>query len=434
MTPALPTSAKIPTTFPIVGQVEPGFERLREAFKANFDAGEELGAGICCYLNGKKVVDLEGGYFDETYDRVYAGSLQVVFSCSKLVESILVAHEVDQGTFDYDDKIAKYWPEFGQGKKENVLVKELMAHRAGVEGLKDKPTIKKMQDLDAMARHLAAQPHLHEGVTTEVYHAWTRGLYANELVRRTDPHKRNMGQLVQDIISKPLGVTFYFGTPSHVDERISPVVLYPYSNRPRTVVDEADRAKGIPAPPPGLLETFDLTINTVDVTGLPPHSSVPICVANTREGRAMQAPSSNGVTNARSLAKIGAAMANGGSFDGVTILSKSGMDRAAVKQPRMDNALFPGTQLTWTAAGWASWDTEIVPGRPDLGTDPDVCFEGWMGYGGSQFLFDRKNNISFAYVMNGCVADSVSGDRRTPALIKCFVECYKALQQKQSHL
>ncbi|TPX33823.1 hypothetical protein SmJEL517_g03346 [Synchytrium microbalum] len=359
------STIKIPTTFPIVGRVEPGFERLREVFQANFDAGEELGAGICCYVNGKKVVDLEGGYFDETYDRVYAGSLQVVFSSSKLVESILVAHEVDQGNFDYDDKIAQHWPEFAQGNKENVLVKELMAHRGGVEGLKKKPTPKKLQDLDAMAPHLAAQPHLHGGKTTEVYHAWTRGFYANELVRRTDPKKRDMGQLVQQVISKPLGLTFYFGTPSQVDDRISPFVLYPYANRPRTAVDEADRAKGIPAPPPGLLETFDLTINTIDVTGLPPHPSVPICVANTRDGRILQAPSTNGVTNARSLARIGAAMANGGSLDGVTILTKSGMERAAVKQPKMEDGLFPGMQLTWAAAGWANWENEIVPNRQE---------------------------------------------------------------------
>ena len=41
---------------PIHGTVEPGFEGVYEAFERGFD--HELGAAVCAYVDGRKVVDL----------------------------------------------------------------------------------------------------------------------------------------------------------------------------------------------------------------------------------------------------------------------------------------------------------------------------------------------------------------------------------------
>lgn len=38
---------------------------------------------------------------------------------------MVVAYLVDGGYLDYDEKISTYWPEFSQGNKENVTVKNV---------------------------------------------------------------------------------------------------------------------------------------------------------------------------------------------------------------------------------------------------------------------------------------------------------------------
>ncbi len=45
----------------INGFVKPGFEPVYEAFNKNFAAGKELGAALCVFHKGEKVVDLWGG-------------------------------------------------------------------------------------------------------------------------------------------------------------------------------------------------------------------------------------------------------------------------------------------------------------------------------------------------------------------------------------
>ena len=47
------------------------------------------------------------------------------FLKSKEKESVVVAYLVNKGVLDYDEKISTYWPEFSQGNKENVTVKNV---------------------------------------------------------------------------------------------------------------------------------------------------------------------------------------------------------------------------------------------------------------------------------------------------------------------
>ena len=50
----------------IHGSVAPGFEEVERAFTKNFSERGELGAACAVYHQGKKVVDLWGGYRDAT--------------------------------------------------------------------------------------------------------------------------------------------------------------------------------------------------------------------------------------------------------------------------------------------------------------------------------------------------------------------------------
>jgi hypothetical protein len=48
--------------FRVEGSVEPGLEPVRDAFAENFAKHGEVGAACCVYREGRKVVDLWGGF------------------------------------------------------------------------------------------------------------------------------------------------------------------------------------------------------------------------------------------------------------------------------------------------------------------------------------------------------------------------------------
>ena len=68
----------------IEGDVAPGFERVRDVFGDNFEINGDVGAAVCVYRHGRKVVDLRGGLADAGTGRPWrADTLQLVYSATK---------------------------------------------------------------------------------------------------------------------------------------------------------------------------------------------------------------------------------------------------------------------------------------------------------------------------------------------------------------
>jgi CubicO group peptidase (beta-lactamase class C family) len=126
----------------IGGDVETGYGKVADAFRATFRDGAEVGAAVAVYRDGVKVVDLWGGYRNGlTKDPWRADTMVKMFSTTKGVAALVVAAAVSRGVLSYDAKVADYWPEFAQAGKGEVTVRELLAHQAGVCALKPKPTL-----------------------------------------------------------------------------------------------------------------------------------------------------------------------------------------------------------------------------------------------------------------------------------------------------
>src|SRR5436305_7127808 len=98
------------------GQVEAGFEGVREAFEANFEQHGEVGAAFSLYVEGKKVVDIWGGSADPDTGRPYdSDTLQLVFSTTKGATAVCANLLAQQGQLDIDAPVTTYWPEFASG-------------------------------------------------------------------------------------------------------------------------------------------------------------------------------------------------------------------------------------------------------------------------------------------------------------------------------
>ncbi|VDL82805.1 unnamed protein product, partial [Nippostrongylus brasiliensis] len=83
----------------ISGDVDEAFEAVREAFRLNFAEGwERGGAAFVVYHNGRKVVDLWGGYADKDCKRRWKkDTLNVAFSSTKETDDKADAKSVWQG-------------------------------------------------------------------------------------------------------------------------------------------------------------------------------------------------------------------------------------------------------------------------------------------------------------------------------------------------
>ncbi|GIN90498.1 hypothetical protein J22TS1_15490 [Siminovitchia terrae] len=133
---------------PINGYVKPGFEKVKNEFVKNFDERGELGAACSIYLKGEKIVDLWGGVKDHQTNELWEeDTIVTVFSSTKGFSALAVAIAHSKGYFDFDDKVSTYWKEFGQNGKENITIRQLLNHQAGLSTIKDLP-IYKISDFD----------------------------------------------------------------------------------------------------------------------------------------------------------------------------------------------------------------------------------------------------------------------------------------------
>jgi CubicO group peptidase (beta-lactamase class C family) len=203
----------------VEGQVARGFERVREVFEENFERRGELGGACCAYYHGEKVVDLWGGSRNrltgEPWER---DTMVIVHSATKGLAAMTLAIAHSRGWLDYDARVAAYWPEFAQNGKQEVTVRQLLAHQAGLFAFDEPVDRTVVADPERLAAVMARARPAWEPGTRQAYHGLTLGFYEGELMRRVDPRHRTLGQFFQDEIATPLGEEVYIRLPEEIPD------------------------------------------------------------------------------------------------------------------------------------------------------------------------------------------------------------------------
>ncbi len=285
----------------IHGFVSSGFEAVREAFAENFSLRDELGAACCIYHKGEKVVDLWGGVRNEETGELWdEDTMVIVYSATKGLAAMTLAVAHSRGWLDYDAPVSKYWAEFAQNGKENITVRQLLAHQAALFAF-DEPVDKNVvADLDRLAEVMAGQKPAWEPGTRQAYHAITLGFYESELLRRIDPQHRSLGQFFQDEIATPLGLEFYIRLPKWIP-----------NSRLATVTEPGiwERIFGFPLKM--TLSAFDH--NSIVYRALIANPGASICLDEQHiYARDLEVPSGGGVGTARAMAHAYSVFATGG--------------------------------------------------------------------------------------------------------------------------
>jgi CubicO group peptidase (beta-lactamase class C family) len=201
------------------GRVEPGFEEVRVALDAMLLSDPQFSGQVAAVWRGRSVVDLAGGP-DLALDSVTG-----VFSVSKGVAATVIGLLLDRGQLDLDVRVADYWPEFAAAGKQEVTVRTLLSHRAGVFGSPDGFSPEELADSRLAAAKLAASPPLWHPGSAHGYHALSIGILMEELVRRITG--RTLQQIYEAEVRAPRDIDFYLGLPEEQEARFREVLAVP---------------------------------------------------------------------------------------------------------------------------------------------------------------------------------------------------------------
>jgi CubicO group peptidase (beta-lactamase class C family) len=367
---------------PIHGTVEPGFEEVESEFKKNFLERGELGAACAIYHEGEKVVDLWGGYRDRTTsDPWQEDTLVLVFSTTKGISALTVAAANSRGLLDYDEKVAAYWPEFAQGGKEGITVRQLLAHQAGLCALDEPLSPAVFADLDRLARLLAKQRPAWKPGTKHGYHYLSLGAYENELIRRVDPQHRSLGRFFQQEIAAPLGLEFYIGLPPEVsDSKIAPIEAF---SAMRMLLHINTLPVGMLL---GYINPLSLTYQTLNNPKLTSPGDL-----DGPAYRAVELPSAGGIGQVRAVAKAYGVFATGASELDLGRDTLEELAKPAVPPPAGAHDEVMRVDMSYSL-GFFRPSTAFRFGS-------DQAF-GTMGAGGSFGFADPEARVGFAYAPN----------------------------------
>ena len=277
---------------------------MREAFAANFANDLEVGACFTAAVAGKTVVDLWGGFRDARRTRPWErDTIVCVWSTTKVMTAACAWMLAARGALDLDAPVARYWPEFAAAGKEELPVRFLLSHSSGLAGWEQPIEMSDLYDWERSTALLAAQKPWWEPGTASGYHALTFGHLIGEVIRRITG--RSLGRFFRDEVAAPLGADFHIGLGAEHEPRLGEMIA--------------------PAQAPDAMTDMLRRVMT-NPRGWSP------AVARDRGYRAAEVPGANGHGNARSVARVAAALASGGALDGVRLLPEPFFDAVIEEQ------------------------------------------------------------------------------------------------------
>ena len=373
----------------VQGEFHPDFQRVARALEGELRGGG--GAAVCVYHRGQKVVDVWGGTRDRAGRPWQADTLALSFSTTKGVIATTLHALVDQGLAAYDDPVAKHWPEFGQSGKEDIRIRHLLCHEAGLHGIREHlDHAERMLDWDYMREVMEDMLPAYRPGTRNGYHGLTFGWLVGELIQRVA--RRPLADVIRTELVEPLGLDgVHVGAPPAVRGRVAEL-LAPRTRPPEALGPLARLAHS-------LARLLNLPLDPGHIANALMPRGIYDVIFSERVYEAPM-PALNGVFTARSLARMYAALSGGGRIDGRRILRKRTLARATEIQNRRIDLVVP-LPMRWRLGYHMAGTTRGILPR---------AF-GHFGYGGSGAWADPDRDLAVAFVVNR-VAGTPFGDLR----------------------
>ncbi|MEH3128660.1 MAG: serine hydrolase [Mycolicibacterium neoaurum] len=372
------------------GYADPAFAQVKTLFEASVADGDDLGAAVVVYVDGRAVVDLWGGISDRRTGRPWTrDTVCPTFSCTKGVTATAALMVAQQRGSRVDEPVCSWWPEFAQCDKRETTLRDLMTHRAGLPVLERKVSAADAANPALMADLLAQQHPVWPPGTEHGYHALTFGWLVGEFVRRhTD---LSVGEFTRRHINGQLHIGADTATASDIARMSSPP--------PEQRIWGAEHAPPIPEHTVGEMAAAATDPQSLFVRA----ASNPVPAFNDRDVLAGGWPAAGLVTTARAMAMFYSDLVGGN-------LLAQGLLREAITEQvrgrdrvlRLESAFGLGYMLP-------SQNFVI------LESARRTAF-GHPGAGGSVGMADPEHRVAFAFIPN-LRRDWLAGDRRAHRLI-----------------
>jgi len=348
--------------------------KVHALLENQIERGTQLGTQVAAYRNGELIVDTWAGQMGMDDPRPVNGdTLFSSFSTTKGPAALALHILADRGLIDYQAPVAKYWPEFAANGKENVTVAQAMSHQAG---LHTAPSREIILDWDRAIDYIANGAPAWTPGTATGYHALTYAWVVGGIVQGASG--RHIKDVLREEIAEPLGVadSFFVGIPDGVEDRLATL-----QTPPEPTPEEAAKSPLAAIPP-----DHDF------FKAMPRDSGLNF---NDMEVRQACIPSANGHFTARALARMYAALANGGEIDGVRLVSQERIGLMSTIQTREpDRVLFiPVRKSIGFFNGGKMMGVNAVAG-------PRETAFGHPGAGGSIAFADPEAGLSIAVTIN----------------------------------
>jgi CubicO group peptidase (beta-lactamase class C family) len=363
-----------------------GLERLQGAFDRMLEEGLHPGAQLAVYHDGELVIHLVGGVKGPGGDKIMTSAellewlasddrgpghepvtpntLYQIRSTTKILMMTVMMMFHDQGRLDFDDLVAKYWPEFAKNGKENITIADILSHRAGIPFLSrpllvDAPIVPvEVGDRTSIARAIEdSSPEWKPGEKNG-YHGIVIAMVSDEIVARLTGKYPPMGDILRKEIFEPLGLKdIYLGLP-HSE--------YPRMAKMNVLSRQTGYRKG----------GSDFL--------------------NSKEGIQHEMSWVGCVSTAKDLANFMNIFVYQGTYKGKTFFSKEVQERVSTpttKAGEIDDILM--TPIQW-GLGFELGDTPYIYGTPP--------HPGAMGHGGGSATVawaDPENKLAVAFLCNG---------------------------------
>ena len=308
-----------------------------------------------------------------------------LFSASKAISSLVIHKLAEQGVLGLDDRVADYLPKFAANGKQDVTLRALLTHRAGLYKLPfETPDPAQFWDHDGVVDALCAEPLTR--ANKQSYHAITGGYILGAVAETVSG--RDMRSLLRDITGPVGATTADYGVPP---ERRGEVA-HSYSTGPKRL-------------PP-------FTTLLKRLLGVPSHVVAP--ASNTPEAMSAVVESAGIFASAHDAARIFAMLANNGEWDGTQVLAPETI-AAAVEPagPLVIDAMLPapirfspGFMLGERVASLYGLDTPHAFGH--LGFTNVVCWADPSRHLAVAFLNTGKAPSPEGFVGMAAVTGAVS--------------------------
>ena len=373
-------------------------------------------------------------------------TLSLNFSTGKGILATLVHVLVSQKLLDYDTPIANYWPKFASNDKADITLRMLMSHQANLFSINsidaDSETL---LDWDSMLDKVAVMPTtLPENATQydSAYSALVYGWILGGVIEAVTD--MTLAEALCHYLTEPLGIasSCYFGVPSDKADKVAvlvkdfetltqdhsvdrvehpqlrsrrhkPVLKPDSKNTLRTYANLSsyecwkqhaiklqttkEHSDGKDIEELSILDTAQINrlyLNTSQLNlknykaALIPASKQPIDYYNRQTLQAV-IPAANGVASAKALATIYAMLANGGKWQGQTLIDEATFEQLSTPQVTGMDAVMPA-HMHWRLGYHRLFS---VCANTEAGF-------GHMGYNGSVAWCDPARQLSFAFVHN----------------------------------